>query len=351
MRILASSVQMSSQHLLVEQQERSERFQSWGRRRPAIEPPRPQPVTINQVNPTGCCKAAEPQPQAAPVSETAIFDAEHPQLAILRMLIERMTGRKVIVFNPAALQRLPEVNRQETAPPPPPGDSIPPPAEQGWGMIYDYHESVYEAEATTFKATGAFSTGDGREFSFAVELTMRREFRQEVNFSLRAGDALKDPLVINFSGGPVELTGPEFAFDLDGDGQGEAINFVKSGSAFLVLDRNGDNTVNDGRELFGPSSGDGFRELATYDADGNGWIDEADPVFQQLRLWTGEEADTRQLLSLGVKGVGAICLGRVSSPFSLKDDANDLRGRVRESGIYAREDGSLGTIQQIDLMV
>ncbi len=41
------------------------------------------------------------------------------------------------------------------------------------------------------------------------------------------------------------------------------------------------NKINDGSELFGTSSGDGFKDLATYDEDENGWIDENDSIFSK----------------------------------------------------------------------
>jgi len=95
-----------------------------------------------------------------------------------------------------------------------------------------------------------------------------------------------DPLVLNFEGNRAELTGAKFAFDLDQDGEQEHISFVGSGSGILVLDRNKDGIVNDGSELFGPSTGNGFNELASLDGDENGWIDENDAAYQDLSVWT-----------------------------------------------------------------
>lgn len=65
------------------------------------------------------------------------------------------------------------------------------------------------------------------------------------------------------------LTEAKYNFDLDSDGREDLISFVRPGSGFLALDLNGDGRVNDGRELFGPATGDGFAELARYDQDGN----------------------------------------------------------------------------------
>lgn len=42
----------------------------------------------------------------------------------------------------------------------------------------------------------------------------------------------------------------------------------------LSLDQNGNGEIDNGTELFGTKSGDGFADLARYDLDYNGWIDE-----------------------------------------------------------------------------
>jgi hypothetical protein len=102
--------------------------------------------------------------------------------------------------------------------------------------------------------------------------------------------------------------------------------------------------VNDGRELFGPQTGNGFAELASYDADHNGWIDENDPVFSKLRIWTQD-----RLFTLSEKGIGAIATSSAETPFALKDGATSLQGNIRSSGIYLSENGAAGTIQQVDL--
>lgn len=57
------------------------------------------------------------------------------------------------------------------------------------------------------------------------------------------------------------------------------------------------------------------------------------------------------LFAFGQKGIGAICLGSVDTDFSFKNDANQTQGELRQTGIFLREDGTAGTVQQIDLVV
>ena len=90
-------------------------------------------------------------------------------------------------------------------------------------------------------------------------------------------------------------------------------------------------------------------ELSVYDSDGNGWIDEADPIFDKLKIWSKDEAGNDVLVGLGVRGVGAIYLGSVPTGFAIKDNENVTQGIIRSTGVFLREDGSAGTVQQVDL--
>jgi len=56
------------------------------------------------------------------------------------------------------------------------------------------------------------------------------------------------------------------------------------------------------------------------------------------------------LASLRQRGIGAIYLGRERTPFALKDAQNNLQGESVASGVYLREDGTAGSIQQVNLV-
>ena len=137
-------------------------------------------------------------------------------------------------------------------------------------------------------------------------------------------------------------------FDLDADGHEEAISRLGPGSGFLALDKNGDGKINDGSELFGATSGNGFADLAQYDSDGNGWIDEADEIFDKLLIWSKDENGNDQLVGLGKAGVGAIYLGAQDTQFSMNSQQNQMNALIRQTGMFMYENGGVGTIQQID---
>ncbi|MCB1724429.1 MAG: hypothetical protein H6953_14760 [Chromatiaceae bacterium] len=274
--------------------------------------------------------------------------------SVVKLMVEKITGRSIATVDPADLQ--PDAEAGTPIDPNAVGETdAGTPAEtdapRGFGLRYEYRAVQYESEQLSFSAEGVAKTADGREISFNVSLNMSREFYSETAVTFEAGRKLHDPLVLNFDGNAAELTERDFTFDIDSDGHADQVAFVGEGSGFLALDRNGDGEINDGSELFGPTTGDGFAELASYDSDQNNWIDENDPIYADLRIWSRAQDGSTSLLALGLQGVGAIYLGRVASPFTVKDDANQDLGQVRNSGIFLNEDGSVGTLQQVDLVV
>lgn len=222
---------------------------------------------------------------------------------------------------------------------------------QGWGLKYDSYEYLRESEKMSFSSSGSVTTSDGRNINFNLNFNVSREFIKEETLSIRAGDALIDPLVINFKNASASLGDRNYSFDIDMDGDKDNIAFTGFGSGFLALDLNNNNIIDDGNELFGPKSGNGFTELAAYDSDKNGWIDENDEIYNKLRIWTLDEAGNKTLLALGQADVGAIYLGNVRSEFGLKTQTNEQLGQIRNSGIFLKETGEAGTIQHVDLAI
>lgn len=211
---------------------------------------------------------------------------------------------------------------------------------------------VSEAEHTAFESVGMAKTADGREIQFGVSVEMSRAFCAKYESYTQENYILTDPLVINLDSNVASVSDMKFLFDLDADGKKEEVSFAGSGSGFLALDRNDDGKVNDGSELFGTKSGDGFADLAAFDEDGNGWIDEADSVFKDLKIWTKEEDGKDVLLDLKKADVGAIYLGNANTEFSLKSEDNlNTNAIIRKTGIYLKESGGVGTLQHVDLAV
>jgi len=361
MKIAQSTLALQSQHASASLRYQQTTLRAWtGDQRPDFEGRRPlqAPQAPQQGERlTLSARAAQAQAQAdktSKVDQTNDAVRNDPRLRLLMDMVQAITGRAVRVFDARELQG----GAPAPAPIQPPSAAAStadgavgaPAAPAGWGLEIDTQTTVAEVETLQVSAQGVVQTADGQQISFSLQLEMSRAFVQTSSTSIREGDAVrKDPLVINFGGAGAELTDTQFAFDLNADGQQENIAFVAGGSGFLALDNNKDGKVNDGTELFGPRSGDGFADLAKYDQDGNQWIDENDAVYSQLRVWQRDTNGQDSLTGLAQSGVGALYLGRVASPFSVNTASNQTLGQVRSTGLFLYESGLAGSLQQVDL--
>lgn len=371
MKIAQSTVSLQSQHASAASRSQQETVRAWvGARRPE------RPDTGDSAN--GRAQVAGVQVSLSSSARTALAQsalsdtgsvaeanaatsgedsiANDPKIQLVMRMVEAITGRAVRVFDARELQVRAAPAAAATNGNPaaqtsqaPNGAAAP---RAGWGVEVTRTESVYEFEQTQVAARGVVRTADGQEIRFAMQLAMRREFSQETQASVRLGDAAApqtDPLVINFNGTAAQLSDTRFSFDINADGQQESIATLAAGSGFLALDKNQDGRINDGSELFGPASGNGFDDLARYDSDGNHWIDSNDAIFAQLRVWQHSADGKDKLSTLTEAGVGALHLGQVASPFSVRDANNQSLGQVRSSGVFLYESGQVGSLQQVDL--
>jgi hypothetical protein len=272
------------------------------------------------------------------------------RLKIFKDLVEMFTGKEIKVYKPEDGE--PEVDSQNQITDPSSAPSQQEPQLAGWGIDYQHKETHYTKEGFSFEASGSIVTSSGAKIKFNTSLSMNREQYEELSVSLKAGDALIDPLMINFNGAAAQLSNQKFQFDLNIDGILDSISVPAKGSGFLAYDKNGDGIINDGSELFGPSSGNGFSELAAYDDDKNGWIDENDSVFKDLRIWEKDENGDDTISPLLQRNVGAIYTGNASTNYTMLDNSNSVNGVLRQSGIWLNEKtGTAGIVSEIDLVV
>lgn len=356
MRIAGSTLAMSGQHTEMESYTKSEQLQFWTGSNPASVADNGRNIRdiVNLSPEAKSLLTGTNMPAAEPVEEKGeeweLSEKDKRMINLIEKFIEVLTGKKIKLVVPGRMEN----NKAQPWDMPvlAAGQNQNVNGDPGWGLRYEYHEVYKETETLSFAATGSIVTKDGQRIDLNLTFRMQREYISEEHILFAAGNAQIDPLVLNFTAAPAALTEAKFAFDLDMDGIEEQISFAAPGSGLLALDKNGDGIINDGGELFGPQSGDGFSELAAYDQDGNGWIDEDDPIYEQLRIWVKNEAGEDTLLVLGEKGVGAIYLGHIATDFSLKSlTTNQLKGQIRATGLFLKENGMPGTVQHVDLAV
>ncbi len=352
MIINSADISMASKYSLVQHYEKTEELKMWVGEENPFEPRENQSASQDRVSITEDAKTHIARKRETPKAEESDMEAGVTgKLMLIKLLVESFTGKKI------NLRDLKEMNDDSDSAEISSGKEEAhaeegQPQRQGWGLIYNSRESYYEHEKLSFEAKGTITTEDGREIDFKLYLKLDRKYMSEESVSIRAGDAaLTDPLVINYAGPAADLTNTKFSFDLNADGTDDNISFVRPGSGILTLDLNNDGAVNNGTELFGPSTGNGFTELAAYDEDGNNWIDEKDSVFTKLRIWTKDAEGKDVLFSLKEKDIGAIYLENISTEFNLKDAENRLNGQVASTGLYLNENGTPGTIQQVNIAV
>ncbi len=355
MKIAQSNISFAAGHSFGEENSSRESVHFW-RNAPGTEPLRfvePDTLTLSVEAVTQPFKNYSSAHYPAAVISSG--EAQHPELLVPRLTLEGLTGRKIVLnsFNPG--QNSTESPNLQASPP---ALSLEQPevpvAGPGWGMAYDYFESRREEESLRFSAGGTVSTVEGRQFDFAFEQVMSREFYRETSLPIEAGAGARtpvDPLVINLDGKGIGLGRFSLDFDLDGDGWPEEISFVSPGSGFLALDLNNDGTINDGTELFGPQTGNGFAELAKFDGDGNGWLDENDPIYAELKIWMADQSGSLALFSLSELDVGAIFLGAEDTEFTFKDDQNNSLAHLKSSSIALGEQGTVFYLGELDLFV
>lgn len=338
MIIESSALSLGSSHQATRTVETRETLNHW------ITPPAP-PASGVQVT---LSDAALSLSNSTPIQASGEDDMASPGLTLLKRLIERMTGRKIVLLNGKDfLSTSTEASSPQRAASS--GQNAPSPAA-GWGMEYSFRSIETSTETTRFSATGVVTTGDGRLIRLNVDLQMSRSESTELSVNVTAGDPpRKDPLVINLGDAPVSLSDIRFDFDLSGTGRAEQLSLLSSDSGYLALDRNGNGRIDSGTELFGPGSGSGFQELSRLDQDHNGWIDEADQVFTRLSVWTPAANGPGQLKTLKQIGIGAINTNPVASPFSLRGNQNADLGAIAATGLYLMESGKPGTVQEVDL--
>lgn len=206
---------------------------------------------------------------------------------------------------------------------------------------------------------GTIVASDGTQRQLDINIGISQSFVQ--NLQLNRSNATQnipqgvnkkiiDPLVIDYEGNGTELSDTKMRFDLDSDGTPDQIATLKKGSGFLALDKNGDGKINDGNELFGTKSGDGFKDLSVYDSNGDGKIDKDDPIYDKLRIWTPDGNGEGKLVGLGEKGVGVIYLNPKESEELMKGESGDLLGIKRKTADFLFDNGNTGNIHHIDLV-
>jgi Ca2+-binding RTX toxin-like protein len=165
----------------------------------------------------------------------------------------------------------------------------------------------------------------------------------------------RDPLVLDLDGDGVETVGlasSKVLFDHDADGIKTRTGWAGPDDGFVVLDRNGNGVVDDGRELFGDATplnhdgsmdstagiaAHGFAALEQEDSNASGAVEAGDARWGKLRIWQDLNQDglsqPAELNTLDALGISAINLANTELNSALPDGNQINRmGSFRRAG-------------------
>jgi len=166
-----------------------------------------------------------------------------------------------------------------------------------------------------------------------------------------------DPLVLDLDGDGIETIAAngQVVFDHEGNAVREGTGWISADDGILVLDRNGNGTIDDGTELFGDNTpgaeltngqvsarSAGLRALSTLDMNGDGKVDASDEGFASLQVWRDLNQDgisqAGELFTLSELGIRSISV----DPTNTRNTALGNGNTVDSYGSFEREDGTTG---------
>ncbi|MGN8033384.1 calcium-binding protein, partial [Pseudomonas sp. 22189] len=172
-------------------------------------------------------------------------------------------------------------------------------------------------------------------------------FSSALNFVRRA-----DPLTLDLDNDGIETISSNqgITFDFDGDGVKTGTGWVSGDDGFLVLDKNGNGLIDNGKELFGgdtirtdgTKAKTGFQALNDLDINGDGVFDAKDPLFSEVRVWQDKNRDgvsqLSELSSLNELGIESINIKSIESGEVSNDNV------ITDVGSFVFSDGHVGGV-------
>jgi hypothetical protein len=218
-------------------------------------------------------------------------------------------------------------------------------------LAFERTTQISSQTIQSFQANLHIQLGDGSEVDLSHHSSLFESHDLSIQRQLVIDGEVVDPLVLTFNQSSATLSQAKVDFDLNVDGEIDSISYAAGPSAFLALDKNNNGKIDDGSELFGATSGDGFADLAQYDDNRDGVIDESDTVFSKLQLSSLDNQGNIKLENLADRNVGAIFLANLNTQSMLVDANNEVNGIVRKSGLFLQDDYTAGLVQHVDIVV
>ena len=165
------------------------------------------------------------------------------------------------------------------------------------------------------------------------EFDLAEDILPDFSSNIGQNENFSSPLVLDLNANGTTSTfiaQSETYFDMDGDGFKERTSWTESTDGLLALDKNQDNIINNGSELFGNytklSNGtlakNGFEALSQYDLNKDNIIDNKDSIYTHLKVWGDTNSDgistTDELKTLQELNISQINLASTKTIFTCK---------------------------------
>ena len=219
------------------------------------------------------------------------------------------------------------------------------------GDLLSVEEWQSHEQQLNYKVQGKFNVNDNElTLNYNFSLSHKRTSYSKVEISAAA---LKDPLIVQFgSQGLGNITGQK-DFAINQDNTLDNLPIFSGDVGYLVYDKNNNQQADNGNELFGPQTGQGFAELALLDSNKNGFIDAEDQQFEQLFIWQPKDNDeqSEQWMSLKEAKIQAISLSAINTPFDFYDQHGQVQAQLRKSSFAISDDGYGRGVHQVDVRI
>lgn len=215
--------------------------------------------------------------------------------------------------------------------------------------------TTYEYSKTNlikFDSKAIIKTND-KEINLDLNIQYTQKFYEKHQTKIEQQRAVYiDPLVIQFDTDAKKFDLIDdtmtFTFDINSNGYGEQISYLKDGSGFLALDKNNNQIIDDGSELFGTTSNNGFEDLRAFDEDNNNWIDQNDKIFEDLRIWCKTKDKDDELVALSDANIGAIYLNDINTQFYYDKHIEQNIAKLNSSSVFITDNENIGIISSIN---
>jgi len=195
---------------------------------------------------------------------------------------------------------------------------------------------------------------DNQAVNLNYQLTLKSEYRTESNVEMTAA-ALKDPLIIQFGEHSIGNIIGYQSLDINNDKQTDNLPIFSGDVGYLVYDKNNDLQVQNGSELFGPTTNNGFAELAMLDSNNNGFFDQHDDSYQQVYIWQPSQQNSQtqiapqNLISLSQAGIKAISLNAIATQFNFRSNQGEIDAQLTQSSFAITNNNQAMGVHQIDV--